>query len=176
MPLCGVIKCDDEEPDTQNWFARGFEFDIYTPRFLEINFDVSASWLKQEYPTKYLSGVKQIHFPPKPLTEIALYNLEGAAVGTVQSVLSQFVEAIKGEGVDQKLVSHIFAEPTFIRIIPSDFPYVKINGLSARIEIKHSHETARTKTSNFDQLILHELNSDQSHWFAATPAVISLFK
>lgn len=173
MPLRGLVKNGESDIDTNNAIALGLAYDVCTPHYSEIKLDVSSNWLKQEYPAKDLSGVRQ--FPPEPLTDIALCNQEGTAIDNLYGLFSQLIAGMREEGVDQKRILHTFAQPTFIRMASWAIPYFKVDGLSVNVEIRHRHELHRLKMSNFPQLVLHELNSDRKLWFAATPSVISLF-
>jgi hypothetical protein len=80
VPLHGVVKDEGEELNVERLYALDFVFDVCTPHFSGMNFDVSQRWLKQEYPEKDLNDVKRVDFDPTPLNEIALYNQDGAAV------------------------------------------------------------------------------------------------
>jgi Restriction endonuclease len=172
MPLHGAVKCVGEELNIENTYALGFVWDVCTPQFSGMKFDVSQSWLKQKYPETDLNDVKRVDFAPTPLNEISLYNQDGVAVGNLHELFLRMGEAMKEESVDQKWISHAFTEPTFIRVASLDIPQLKVDAVSMNIEIQHSHHTRRGKMSNFAQLVLHQLNSDQKLWFAATPSVL----
>jgi hypothetical protein len=171
-PLHGVVKDKTEELNVDNLYAVDFVWDVCTPEFSGMNFDVSQSWLKQEYPEKDLSDVKRVDFDPTPLNEIVLYNQDGAAVGNLHELFLRMAGVMKEESVDQKRLSHAFTEPTFIRVPSFEIPQLKIDAVSVNVEIQHSHHTRRAKMSNFAQLVLHQLNSDRKWWFAATPSVL----
>ena len=173
MPLHGTVKCVGEEANIENVYALGFAWDVCTPQFSEIKFHVTPGRLKQEFPTKDLGDSKHVDFPVAPLTDIILYNQEGTSVDNLQTLFSKLIEGMREEKIDQKRVSHAFTEPTFIRVVSLGIPHLKIDAVSANVEIQHSHHTRRAKMSNFAQLVLHQLNSDQKLWFAATPSVLS---
>jgi hypothetical protein len=173
VPLHGAVKYVGEDVNFENAYAVAFVWDVCTPHFSEMKFDVSTSWLKQEYPTTDLGEFKHADFPATPLTDIILYNQEGTSVGDLQTLFSKLIEGMREENIDEKRVSHDFAEPTFIRMPLWVIPYFKINAVSVYVEIRHTHQTRRAKMSNFAQLVLHELNSDRKLWFAATPSVLS---
>jgi hypothetical protein len=172
VPLHGVVKDESEELDVVRTYALDFVFDVCTPHFIGMNFDVSQSWLEQEYPEKDFIDVKRLNFGPTPLNEIALYSQDGAAVGNLHDLFLRLSGVLKEESVDQKWVSHAFTDPTFIRVPSLDIPQLKIDAVSVNVEIQHSHHTRRGKMSNFAQLVLHQLNSDQRWWFAATPSIL----
>jgi hypothetical protein len=172
MPLHGILKCDDEELDPKSLFVWGFDWDICTPSFSGFQFDVSASWLKEEYPAKDLSDVRRLEFPATPLTEIYLYDQEGKIIKSLQVLFLECAKAMRDEGVDQKRLSHAFTEPTFIRVASPVIPYLKISAVSMDVEVRHMRETRRLNISNAAQLVLHELNRDRNYFFAATPSVI----
>jgi hypothetical protein len=175
MPLHGVISSAGEALNAEKLFALGFDWDICTPYFSEINFNTPANWISQEFPQVDLSGGNRINFPVTPLADISLCNEGGAVIGNVQKLFSELAAGMRKEGVDSKRVSHDFPEPTFIRMSSSAIPYFKVQSVSVNIEVRHSHQTRRVKMSNFSQLVLHQLNSDRTWWFAATPSVVSLF-
>ena len=172
MPLHGTVKCVGEEANIENIYAVGFVWDVCTPQFSEMKFDVSQSWLKQEYPEKDLSDAKRVDFAPTPLNEIFLYNQDGVVVGNLHELFLRMAGVMKEQSVDQKWISHAFTEPTFIRVASLDIHQLKVDAVSVKVEIQHSHHTRRAKMSNFAQLVLHQLNSDQKLWFAATPSVL----
>jgi hypothetical protein len=175
MPLHGAVKVEGEEFNTENLFAWGVTYDVCTPHFSEINFEVSTSWLKQEYHSKDLSNVERLDRLSTPLAEMTLHNQEGTDTSNLQTLFSQFAAAMKEEGIDQKRVSHVFSEPTFIRVASATIPCFKINSVSVSVKIEHLHQTQRLKMSNFSQLVLHELNRDRTLFFATTssmPAVL----
>lgn len=157
-----------------NFFVLGIECDFCTPSISDMKFDVSSGWLKQEYPTKDLSDVKRIEFPAGTLADVSLFNPEGAVIGNLWALLCQCATAMKEENVDQKQLTYTFTEPTFVRVVSPDVPYIKINAVSMNVEVRHIRETRRLAMSNFAQWVLHELNSDKSHCFAATPSVTAL--
>jgi hypothetical protein len=137
-----------------------------------MNFVAPQGWLEQEYPEKDFSDVKPLDFGPTPLNKIALYNQDGAAVDNLHELFLRLSGVMKEESVDQKWVSHAFTQPTFIRVPSLNIPQLKIEAVSVNIEIQHSHHTRRGKMSECAQLVLHELNSGQKVWFAATPSVL----
>ena len=139
MPLGATVMCEGEEIDPKKFIVWGFDWDICTPSISDLRLDVSSSWLKQEYPTKDLSDVQRLEFPPTPLTEFALYNQEGAVIGNLQVVLSQCATAMRDESVDQKRLTHTFTEPTFIRVTSPVIPYLKINAVSMNVETGRRH-------------------------------------
>jgi len=172
VPLHGVVKDESEELNVERTYALDFIFDICTPHFVGMHFDVSQSWLEQEYPEKAISDVQRLNFGPTPLNEIALYNQDGAAVGNLHELFLRLSGVLKEENGDQKWVSHAFTEPTFIRVASLDIPQVKIDAVSVNVEIQHSQQTRRGKMSDLAQLVLHQLKTGQKVWFGATPSVL----
>jgi hypothetical protein len=171
MPLHATIKTGDEQIEGNNFFVWGIECDFCNPTVANIKFDVSSSWLKQEYPAKDLSESKQFEFPPgTTFSDVNLFNQEGAVIRTFWDLVCEYARTMKEENIDQKQLTHAFTEPTFVQVM-SPVPCLKISAVSMNIEIRHTRETRRLKMSNFAQWILHELNSDKCHWFAATPSV-----
>ena len=174
VPLQGTVRCEGEESNVWRTYAMDFVYDVCTPHFSDINFDIPRTWLEQEYPTQDLSDVRRVEIPLATLTDILLYDQKGAAVSNLQVLFSRLIEPMKEQGVNQKELSHDFAEPTFIRVTSSLVPcLIKVNSVSANVNIEHRHETRRGKMSGFSQLVLRQLNSDQTWWFAATPSAIS---
>jgi Restriction endonuclease len=173
VPLHGLVKKESEELNLKRSYALDFVFDVCTSHFIGMNFDVAQSWLEQECPEKDFSDVRRLDFGPTPLNEISLYNQDGAAVGNLHELFLRLSAVLKEESVDQKWVPHAFTEPTFIRVPSLDIPQLKIDAVSVNVEIQHSHHTRRGKMSNFSQFVLHQLNSDQKWWFAATPSVLA---
>lgn len=172
LPLHGAVKTEGEEFDSKRLFAWGFNWDVCTPQFSDFNFEVSADWLKKEYPAKDFRNVKRLENLSTRLNEMTLHNQEGASIGNLHTLFLELCSGMKNEGVDQKRISHIFPEPTFIRIASAAIPYFKINSVSMTVNIEHRYESRRPTMSNFSQLVLHELNRNQDMFFAASPAVL----
>jgi restriction endonuclease len=63
MPVKGLITVGDPPGNAASTVVSlGFEFDIYTPKYTGINFEVSADWFKQEYPDFVLAPSGRFEF------------------------------------------------------------------------------------------------------------------
>ena len=66
--------------------------------------------------------------------------------------------------IDQKILVHTFERPTFVG--PPVFPsYIKVNSVSATIEIESAALPMRFGMSNFVGFVLHEITSGKTRWF-----------
>jgi hypothetical protein len=168
MPLHGLVTTG--EPNPENIIALGFEVDLFTPEFSDVNFGVSTSWLNHEYPTVDAETRGQI-LPLPALHEMQLYDSEGTVVSSLGILFREMAQVIQKEGLEQRRSTHTFEQPTFIRVAAPLLPYLRVNDVSVTVKIDHKHEIRRGKMSNFAQWMLHELNSERKLYFAVTPAV-----
>jgi hypothetical protein len=172
MPLHGLLTNGEPDIDATSAIAFGFDQEVFTPHFSEIKFDVSKSWLEGEYPGEDVNRIRTFNPGASFWHEILLYDDRGTVVGNLGMVFGEITEVMRNEGVEKKRVTHVFEKPVSIRTVSLNVPWIRTTAVSADVEIQRSRALLRGKMSNFPQLVLHQLNSNQSWWFAATPSVI----
>ena len=174
MPSNGLVLTSGEsKSDAGSAVAFGFDYDVFTPYYSGIKFTPLKDWLQGEYPTEDIDSITKLTFPAVPPNERLFFDATGVVVGNLASVLRETVEGMKNDKVEKKEVTHTFEPAVFIQTGSSRFPRVKVTAVSVSVEIKQTHVLRRAKMSNLTQLVLHQLNSDEKWWFAATPKVIS---
>jgi hypothetical protein len=174
MPLQGIVTAGEPGIDGSKAIAYGFDCDVYTPQFSEIGFDVSKSWMENEYPNEDTDAIRKLDFPPGvPFAQMLLHDDAGSVVGNLAEVFGKIVDEMKNSKAEKKRATHTFEPPIFVRSASVLIPRVKVNAVSVTVEILHRHELRRAKMSNFPHLVLHQLNSDKEWWFAATPRVMA---
>lgn len=174
VPLRGVIATSEEEAKAQNVCALGFDYDVFTPDFSSIKVDVSTSWFRSQYPTTDVSELNKLSPPSAFLSEIHLYDHEGATVGNLAAVFKQLAMNMNEEGVKQKRATHAFEPAVFLRTTSPLIPYVKADAVSVDVKINYRREIRRGRNASVAQWILHNLNSNNTDWFAVTPSVTAL--
>jgi hypothetical protein len=173
MPLQGLITNGEPEIDAGGVVGIGFEQEVFTPYISEINFTVSKSWLTTEYPNEDIESLRRVTPPVALLRDRVFFDDKGAVVGNLASVLDEIVQSMKKDGVETREANHVFKPAVFIQTGSSRIPRIEITAVSMKVEIRRTRGLVRTRTSNFIELVLHQLNSDHKWWFAATPKVIS---
>lgn len=173
LPLYGVITTEEPSIDVASVHAFGFDYEVYTPRFSEIHFDVSTDWLEGEYPELDVSTIRRHEFSVSPFSEFLLFDENEVEVTNLAVVFGGIVEVMKEEGAEKKRATHVFDPPVFFLTASELTPRIKTTAVSVSVEIESRHEFRRGKIANLTQLVLRQLNSDRSWWFAATPQVIS---
>ena len=173
MPLRGVIGTT-EKTIPKNMFAPRFVYDVFTPQFSNIQHKASIGWLQSEYPTTNVSEFCEVRIPDAFLHETHLYDEDRAVAGNLATVFQKLAMALEKEGVEQKRVTQVFEQPTFIRTNSLLIPYVKVDAVSVDVKIERRHEIRRGRIANCAQWVLRELNSGRTDWFVATPSASSL--
>jgi hypothetical protein len=120
-----------------------------------------------------VSTIREFDFSVPILLEILMVDENEVEVSNLAAIFGGLVEDMKKESVEKKRATHVFDPPVFFRTSSTLVPRVKTTAVSVTVEIEHRHELRRGKMGTFAQLILHQLNSDQSWWFGASPQVIS---
>ncbi len=69
-PLRGIIGTT-EDTILKSMYALSFVWDVFTPDFSNINFNVSASWLQREYPTTDFTKIGEV----RPLLHFCTRNI-----------------------------------------------------------------------------------------------------
>ena len=173
MPLQGLITSEEPDVNAGSAIALGFDIEVFTPHIHVITFTTSTSWLKKEYPTEATELLSTVTLPAALPQNRILFDDKGVVIGNLGSVTQGIVESMKKDGVETREVSHVFEPAVFIDTGYSPIPRIKVSTVLIKVEIKRTRGLVRTKMSSFAQLVLHQLNSDASWWFAATPKVIS---
>ena len=173
MPVVRTVAESGSRIDPNTAFALRLEYDVFTPIYSEIKLIVPPDWFKAEYPSADPASFLQLTLPPITPNERMLFDDNGEVVSNLGSVLREIVEAMRRDKLEEKQVTHAFNPAVFLQTDSPLFPRIKATAFSTRVEIKQKHEFRHGKVSNFTQLVLHQLNSDQKWWFAATPQVIS---
>ena len=173
MPLHGIVTVVGDLPaDTAaSAVTFGFVFDIYTPKWTEIRFVISADWFKKEYPECGLVLPKGFKFVSVANHERLFLNHIGENIGNLGTITAEIIEGIKKDYVDKKQVTRVFDPPVYITTGDAHLPRVVVSSVSITVEIEHM-QCVRRGMSNISELVLHQLNSDEKWWFAATPQVI----
>jgi Restriction endonuclease len=181
MPLHGLITNGEPDIKPSSAIAWGFDYEVFTPQYTNIKIEVTVDWLTQTHPGADVSQLT-IAMPRVGCSwqEILLYNDDGAAVGNLGVVLAKISQSMQYESVTSKRVTHVLKEPAFIltqsqdtqQDTQQDIQRVKIVSVSADVEMIRRREIRRAKMSNFPQLLLHQLNSGQSYYFAVTQSVL----
>lgn len=173
VPLHGLIT--DGEPDIKasSAIAWGFDYEVFTPQYANIKLDISGNWLAEEYPGADISKLT-ISMPREGCSwqEILLYDEVGTVVGNLGVVLAKISLSMRNEKTDSKRVTHTLEEPAFILTRSADIKRVKIVSVSADVEMTRRREVRRAKMSNFPQVVLRQLNSGHSAYFAVTKSVL----
>jgi hypothetical protein len=173
MPLRALITSGEPDMNANSATALGFDQEVFTPHYSGINFDVSKSWLEQEYPDQDTGKMTTFRPAQGPhWHDILLYDDGGAVVGNLGVVLAKLAEVMRKEGAESKRVTYALETPASILTSSSLVPRVKVTAVSADVEIKRSRALRRGKMSNFQQLELRQLNSNQTVWFAVTKSVL----
>jgi hypothetical protein len=176
-PLRGTIVTNEEianEETIPKVFPITIVYDVFTPDFSNLHFHESTSWLQSEYPTTNANELRELNIPSRLFHEINLYNEERTVVGNLATTLKQIALDMDIEGIQQKLVTHAFQLPTFVKTDSLLIPYIKIDTFSADVKIERRQEVRRARMSNLAPWVLRQLNSGKTDWFAATSSVTSL--
>ena len=173
MPLQGLITSGESNVNVESAVAHGFDMEVFTPRISVIKFSIPDGWLKSEYPSEDIESLLTTNLPAAAPRDRTFFDDRSAVIGNLGSVTEAIVESMKNDGVETKEVDHVFDPPVFIDTGYAPIPRVKVIAVSIKVEIARTRAVVRTRMSNFAQLVLHQLNSDQKWWFAATPQVIS---
>jgi len=173
MPLQGLITSGEPDINAGSTIALGFDMEVFTPHISVNTFTTSTSWLKNEYPTEDTELLSTVTLPTALPQNRIFFDDKGAVIGNLSSVTQEIVESMKKDGVETRELNHVFEPAVFIDTGYPPIPRIKVIAVSVKVEIKRARGVVRTKMSNFAQLVLHQLNSDESWWFAATPKVIS---
>jgi hypothetical protein len=173
MPLHGIVTVGDPPANAAtSAVAYGFVIDIYTPKWTQISFVISADWFKKEHPEFDLALPDGFKFTSVANHERFFFNDMGENVGNLGTITAEIIEGIKKDYVDQKQVTHVFDPPVFVTTGDAQLPRVPVSSVSMTVEIEHTQCVRRTRMSHISQLVLHQLNSDEKWWFATTPQVI----
>jgi hypothetical protein len=173
MPLHGLITNGEPDIKASSAIAWGFDYEVFTPNYSNLFFEVSESWLAQQHPGRDIS--KLVVFRPREgcsWQEILLYDEVGAVVGNVGVVMAKISLALQNESVFSKRVTHVLEQPAFVLTQSADITRIKIVSVSADVEMICRREVRRAKMSNFPQVVLRQLNSGQSAYFAVTQSVL----
>lgn len=173
MPLHGIVTVGDPPAEAAaSAVALGFAVDTYTPRYTAINFSVSADWFKKIYPEAAVAPDVRLECRSVAPHERLFFDEKGQTIGNLGTITAEIIESIKRNYVEKKQVTHVFDPPVFITTDDARFPKVEVISVSITVEIEHNSCVRRGKMSSIAQLVLHQLNSDEKWWFAATPQVI----
>jgi hypothetical protein len=169
MPLEGLITTQDDPTDAQNIISTGFNFEIFSPQFSDLNFTISGKWVQDEFPSLGIEHAKTLDIPSIQPRERLFFDEHGAEVGNLSLVFGE----MKRDQSEKKSVTHLFKPPVYIQTGDTLIPRAKVIGVSVSVEIIRTDCLRRARPSTFTQLVLHQLNSNQSWWFGATPQAIS---
>ena len=171
VPLHGLVTTSDAPSDLSMAVAHGFKFDIFTPKYTEINFMASAEWVRESAANGITSEEKIIPnaFAPH---KWFFFNDAGENVGNLGTIVAKINEGMRKENLDKKRETHVFEPQVFITTANPRFPRVKVASVTITVEIEHTECTRRLKMSNISQLVMHQLNSDEKWWFGTTPQAI----
>lgn len=90
-----------------------------------------------------------------------------------RKLFQTIAQDVSKEGLTEKRVTHKFEKPTVIRTSSLLVPTIEIESISADIKIEQGRAVSRARISNFAEWLLHDLNTNKTHWFAVTPSVIA---
>ncbi len=172
MPVEGIVTTHDSPP-IGGPVALGFHWQSFTPHYTQIAYETPANWLQSEYPSANIDPLKKINFSPLLPHKTIFFDDDGVEVGNLGSVTDKILEGMKKDQVDKRQARHVFDPPVFIRTDDPLIPRVKVVAVSVSIEVTRTEDLRRARMTNFVQLVLHQLNSDENWWFAATPQVMS---
>jgi Restriction endonuclease len=173
IPVDGFISTEDNPIDANKAVVLGFVWEIFTPYFSPIKYDVPRDWMEAEYPIEDIDSLTEIKLPLVPPDKSLFFDDKGSVVSNLQIVRREISLGMRDEGVEQKQVAYVFEPAVFIETGSSRMSRVKVTGFSTNVEIKRTEVLRRVKMPNFAQLVLHQLNSNKNWWFATTPEVIS---
>jgi hypothetical protein len=175
MPLSGVIKDSGEDLETSRFYAMGFDYTVFTPTYSEIKIEVSAGWLKAQYPGKDAVDImKKAAGTNSQLHQNQLVDESGESIGNLGKLFQELAQDVSKKGLAYKQVTHKFEKATFLSLPSPVLATMKINSVSVQIKIDQRREVRRARMSNFAEWVLHDLFTKSTHWFAVTPAVIAL--
>ena len=159
-PLHGSPK--NEQPAAQENYALGWKWTVFTPH-VDFRLRHDPAWLEQN-PIEGNFDVLKFKVPATPLRDIILYDEYHAVTGNIQLVLREEIEVMKEEKIDKKQLVHTFERPTFVGppVMPS---YIKINSMSANIEIESTDLPMRFGNSKFVQFVLRGITSGKTQFF-----------
>jgi hypothetical protein len=170
MALSGVIKGSGEDLDTSKLYAMAFDYTVFSPTFSQINIGISTGWLKDNYPDMDTAVIRSGGLFSSVLHENELYDDSGEVIGNLGKLFQTIAQSVSNEGLSEKRVTHKCEVPTFIRTSSAQLPKIQVDSISTDIKIEQRREVRRARMSNFAQWVLHDLNTDKTHWFAITPS------
>jgi hypothetical protein len=162
VPLHGSQK--NEGVAAQKDLAIGTTYTVFTPRFSDLRFQHDDAWFKQN-PLMSSIAISAIKLPPTQFRDIILYDESQAVVSNLELILRQVIEVMKEEKSDKKHFVHTFDCPTFLGPPVTATSYIKVNSVSANINIESSVLPLRFGNSKFVAFVLHHISSSKTQWF-----------
>jgi hypothetical protein len=160
-PLRGSPK--NEELAVQEHFALGWKWTVSTPRVSDLRLQHDQAWIQQN-PVKGNFDISTFKVPCTLFRDIILYDEAHAAASNVELIIRKAIDVMKDEKTNSKQLIHTFERPTFVGppVTPS---YIKVNSMSANIEIESTDLPMRFGNSKFVQFVLHEITSGKTQLF-----------
>ena len=162
VPLHGSQK--NEDVAAQKDLAIGTKYTVFTPHFSDLRFQHDAAWFRQN-PLMSSIDISTIKLPPTQFRDIILYDESQAVVSNLELILRQVIEVMKEEKSDKKHLVHTFDRPTFLGPPVTATSYIKVNSVSANINIESSVLPLRFGNSKFVAFLLHHISSGKTQWF-----------
>jgi hypothetical protein len=161
VPLRGSPK--NEEIAAQQYFEFGWKWTVFTPHVSHLRLQHDKAWLEQNRPVGNFD-ISTFKIPPTRFRDIILYDEGHVIASNVAEILRQAIGIMKDEKINTKQLMHTFERPTFVGppVTPS---YIKVNSMSANIEIEGTDLPMRFGNSKFVQFVLHEITSGKTQFF-----------
>jgi hypothetical protein len=160
-PLRGSPKT--EEIAAQDQYALAWKWTVFTPRVSTLRLQRDKTWLEQN-PIDPNFDILKFEVPAIPLSDIVLYDESHAVTRNVEQVLREEIADMRAEKIDTKQLLHTFERLTFVGP-PVTPAYIKVNSLSANIEIESTALPRRFGNSKFVEFVLREITSGKTQSF-----------
>ena len=146
--------------------SMGLKATIFEPRYSNFAIQIDAAWFASNPATAQIDK-SSLTLRTLPIFEMKLYNENELPVKTIEAVVRQEVEVIRGEELSHKRVEHIFDTPTFLGPDSTGELFIKINKVSFDLDVEVTERPPHFNLDGFVRLILREIPSQKERNFIA---------
>jgi hypothetical protein len=160
-----VPSVDPKEGSVEQ-LSMGLKATIFEPRYSNFAVQIDSAWFTSNPATTKIDK-SSLTLRPLPIFEVNLYDQNELPVKTMEAIVRQEIDVLKGEKLSHKRVEHIFDTPTFLGPDSTGELFIKINKISFDLDVEVTERPPHFNLDGFVRLILREIPSQKERNFIA---------
>lgn len=140
---------------------------LYAPHTSGIEFILDNDWNREEARRRGIDPGTELDIQIQGLTDdIHFLDAEGDAQETLQNVMQHLVPG-GHQVVPRTRMEYTFSEERYLDTPDSRMPKIKVSGVAADVEVRHTESTIRVPMGQFAAIIMNDIIEDTTQMLPA---------